>query len=137
VDRVPAEDRQALLDAMSSVLLGGAEAGLEHRLLTSQGRVVWLQTRVRAGRRAPGDGAQPELQGLSVDVTALKESEARLRRSKERSDFLAEASLSLSQTLDQGLALQRVAQLAVPRIADWLALDLVGSDGTLRSACLH
>jgi PAS domain S-box-containing protein len=46
--------------------------------------------------------------------------------------FLAEASAVLASSLDYEATLSRVAQLAVPELADWCVVDLLGADGTIR-----
>ena len=46
--------------------------------------------------------------------------------------FLSEASKVLGGSLDYEATLRNVAQLAVPRIADWCGVDLVTEAGTLR-----
>jgi PAS domain S-box-containing protein len=50
--------------------------------------------------------------------------------------FLAEASAILAESLDYEVTLSRVAGLAVPHIADWCAVDLVGADGVVRRVAL-
>jgi signal transduction histidine kinase len=51
-------------------------------------------------------------------------------RHAARLAYLAEASALLG-SLDYETTLRQVAQLAVPRIADWCAVDMVQSDGTV------
>lgn len=51
---------------------------------------------------------------------------------KERSDFLADASSVLSSSLNIEETLRYVAKMAVPRVADWCAIDLLEKDGSLR-----
>jgi signal transduction histidine kinase len=50
---------------------------------------------------------------------------------KDRQLFLGEASRVLAESIDYEQTLQTVARLAVPKIADWCSIDLVGEDGTL------
>ena len=50
--------------------------------------------------------------------------------------FLAEATAVLSASLDYGTALQSVAGLLVPELADWCVIDVVAADGTLRRAAV-
>jgi signal transduction histidine kinase/uncharacterized protein YigA (DUF484 family) len=59
---------------------------------------------------------------------ALAEAEA----ARERLAFLAEASAQLATSLDYEATLATVARLAVPRFADWCAVDMVADDGTIR-----
>jgi PAS domain S-box-containing protein len=53
------------------------------------------------------------------------------RVSQENQRYLAEASEVLGSSLDYEETLRRVAALAVPRIADWVGVDLVDEDGEL------
>ena len=53
------------------------------------------------------------------------------RRAEVASRFLADASAALAESLDYETTLQRVTDLAVPRIADWCAVEIVGEDGAL------
>jgi signal transduction histidine kinase len=50
----------------------------------------------------------------------------------ERLAFLAEVSQVLASSLDYRATLSAVARLAVPRLADWCAVDIVDADGRLR-----
>jgi serine phosphatase RsbU (regulator of sigma subunit) len=51
--------------------------------------------------------------------------------SREARSFLADATRELPRSLDREGMLQRVARLAVPRMADWCAVDLLEPDGSL------
>ena len=53
------------------------------------------------------------------------------RRAEESWQFLAEASAALGSSLDFEVTLAQVADLAVPRIADWCSVDVLGSDDRL------
>jgi PAS domain S-box-containing protein len=69
--------------------------------------------------------------GATPDLTDERLGEDHLR-------FLAEASEILAATLDYESALQQVARLIVPALADWCAVDLLGGDGALhRLAVVH
>jgi PAS domain S-box-containing protein len=48
-----------------------------------------------------------------------------------RSEFLAEASQALGSSLDYGRTLEEVARLAIPRFADWAAVDLLEDSGRI------
>jgi PAS domain S-box-containing protein len=63
--------------------------------------------------------------GISVDITDRKRTEQGLR-------FLADASVTLASLVDYQSTLQKIAGLAVPQFADWCAVDIVESDGSLR-----
>jgi PAS domain S-box-containing protein len=53
-------------------------------------------------------------------------------RQERAQRFLIEASTLLASSLDYETTLASVARLAVPALADWCVVDLVGDDGTIR-----
>ncbi|CAN5897817.1 hypothetical protein BH24DEI2_BH24DEI2_18970 [soil metagenome] len=67
--------------------------------------------------------------GASPDIETQKQTEQRLR-------FQAEASAALASGLDYDATLQKVADLAVPHIADWCAVDRLGAAGELELVAL-
>jgi PAS domain S-box-containing protein len=87
-----------------------------------------------------------------IDITERKQAEAEIAESlrreqaarveaeaaQQRQAFLAEASSTLASSLDYHQTLAAVAQLAVPRHADWCMVDIVEPDGSLqRGAVVH
>ncbi|HLZ09224.1 MAG TPA: PAS domain S-box protein, partial [Chloroflexota bacterium] len=54
------------------------------------------------------------------------------RRAEETAHFLAAASVELTGSLDDNLTLQKIAQLAVPSLADWCLIDILDEGGRLR-----
>lgn len=71
----------------------------------------------------------------ALERTRLHETERAMR---ERITFLARASDLLGSTLDYSHTLTRVAELAVPHLADWCAIDMVGPNGEIqRLAVAH
>src|SRR5919107_1148542 len=62
--------------------------------------------------------------GTQRDITERK-------RIEEAQGFLAEVGAALSSSLDYRTTLASVARLAVPRLADWCAVDIVEEDGSL------
>ena len=92
-------------------------------------RIVHRETgeqRWRLVKAAPLRGSTGETMAVSVieDVTEAKEAELRQR-------FLAQAGSTLSSSLDYEETLQRVAQLVVPGLADWCAVDVVDANERL------
>ena len=55
---------------------------------------------------------------------------------KQRLAFLAEASKQLASSLDYRSTLAKVAQLAVPALADWCVIDALDEDDTIRRAAV-
>lgn len=59
--------------------------------------------------------------GIGIDIRERRRTERALR-------FLSEASMILTRSLDYETTLRMVAELAVPQIADWCAVDLLDGD---------
>ena len=92
--------------------------------------VVLIHQDVTDRRRVETE--RSELLGRSQQARQEAESAERL------SAFLAEAGAVLGSSLDYQVTLASVAQLAVPQIADWCAVDVVEDDGSVhRLAIAH
>jgi PAS domain S-box-containing protein len=72
---------------------------------------------------------------VEATITIIEEVTER-RRAELRATFLVEASAALASSLDYEQTLRNVARLAVPRIADWCAVDLLDADGTRRTVAV-
>jgi PAS domain S-box-containing protein len=59
------------------------------------------------------------------------------KRTEDAARFLAAAGAALAESLDYRVTLQRVADLAVPALADWCVVDLVEPRGIERVAIAH
>lgn len=75
---------------------------------------------------APIRGRNGEIEAGVVSFIDITEQ----RRVEEHTRYLAEIGELLASSLDWDATLQRVAQLAVPRLADWCLIDVVAEDGT-------
>jgi len=71
----------------------------------------------------------PLVMATIVDITQRK-------RAEERQDFLANASRALASSLDYETTLSTVAQLAVPRIADWCTVYLTTPDDSIEQVAM-
>lgn len=72
---------------------------------------------------------------LYAEQVSLREQAEAQRR---RATFLAQSSAALGASLDFNITLQRVAELAVPEIADWCAAFMTNDQGTVeRTAVAH
>ena len=69
-------------------------------------------------------------------LAAERRARAAAELAQERLTFLAEASSVLSSSLDYEATLQRVAELAVPRLADWAVVDIANEDMSTRRIAL-
>lgn len=83
------------------------------------------------------DGAVVGCTAEFRDVTREKQAEASLIRNEHVSRFLADVSAALSELTDEEEALRRLAQIAVPRFADWCAIDLLKERSLRRVAVAH
>jgi PAS domain S-box-containing protein len=114
----------------------------EYRIIRPDGAERWVIGRAAFERNEAG--AVVRVFGTVQDVTERKLAELRAiellheqrlrsaaEQAEERMSFLAEASRVLASSLDFETTLRNVAKLAVPTIADWAAVDLVGDDGQL------
>ena len=101
--------------------------------LTAIGRTLGVITLTFPGLREL-DAAELEFFTIMADSCAQAivriDSQRDAAEQAARVRFLAEAATELSRSLDYGRTLARVARLAVPRFADWCAIDLV-EDGRL------
>ncbi|HEX9440077.1 MAG TPA: PAS domain S-box protein, partial [Roseiflexaceae bacterium] len=96
---------------------------MEYRLRRFDGEYRWFLD--SGGPRWTPEGGFAGYIDSCVDITERYHA-ADMQR------FMAEASTLLATSLDYETRLQNVARLAVPRIADWCAIDILGEDGSIR-----
>jgi PAS domain S-box-containing protein len=72
---------------------------------------------------------------IEATITIIEEVTEQ-KRSQLGSAFLAEAGTVLASSLDYEQTLRNVAELAVPDIADWCAVDLLNEDGDRRTVAV-
>lgn len=148
VDLTHPEDVAADLEQFNRVLAGKFEGYLmDKRFIRKDGQVIHATISVRGVRRM--DGSIDYFVSLVQDITERKQAErereqlireqtARLEAEvqQQKSAFLAQASTELASSLDYETTLARVADLAVPFIADWCAVDLLGEDQVIRRVAI-
>ena len=120
-ERVLAEDRERFRTAWAARDPLRVFEG-EYRIRGADGNVYWILSRGVAMR-----DENDELSGwvgFALDVTSR-------RKSADQVAFLAELSRVLSLSLDPVTTLERTAQLMVPRVSDWYAVDLVNDLGAV------
>jgi signal transduction histidine kinase/CHASE1-domain containing sensor protein/ActR/RegA family two-component response regulator len=80
--------------------------------------------------------ALTNLAASAIGTSELYQAQRRSREEAEaasrRSAFLAEATGVLASSLDYEQTLRALAVFAVPHVADWCAVDVLGDDGKLR-----
>lgn len=139
---LPLEDRSLVFNTFQVLEKSMAtpqfrkDFSIEHRMLRANGEVRWVHT---GARLIYDEVAQRfELRGLSVDITHLKKVEQKLYKSEERLRLLAEISSVIAEGLDYNKSLRRVADLAIPIIADYCFLEVLTDDQQLEMvACSH
>ena len=107
---------------------------LERRVLERTAQLSTLNQELadEVARRAAVEGER--LQLLARAQAARADAEA----AQQRVTFLAEASRILASSLDYKTTLVSVARLAVPRLADWCAVDVIDQAGLIqRLAVAH
>jgi PAS domain S-box-containing protein len=68
---------------------------------------------------------------IARDITERKRAQESTDREHRRTTFLADMARHVSQSLDYTQTLRRIANAAVPGIADWCAVDMVQDDGQI------
>ncbi len=119
------QSRQTVESPVTKVLALGTVVGLANHtlLVTKDERFIPIDD-----SGAPIKNEAGETIGVVLvfrDVTERKQQEA-------QDAFLAHLSQDLASTLDYDRTVQNVVRLAVPFLADWCSIDLVGEDGVIR-----
>jgi signal transduction histidine kinase len=104
--------------ALGAMLYAPPPAGLVQ--LASRGDAMWLVVYGVSGLV------------LTALIAWLRAARRRAEAAREQLSFLSEVSEVLASSLDFRATLSAAARLAVPRLADWCAVDIVDADGRLR-----
>jgi PAS domain S-box-containing protein len=116
LELVHAGDRADVESALRTAVAQHRDYVAEYRSGGPEGGERWLAAR---GRPMVGrDGRTAVIAGLTADVTER-------HRREDALTFLAEAGDALAGSLDPLETLNEIARLAVPRLADWCAVQLV------------
>lgn len=117
------DDKEAASQNAAETFRSGKPGINNFRWMTKDGRAVWVEAQSVA---IFDESENPVgMRGVTMDITERKQKEFAER-------FLAEASATLSSSLDYETTLKAVAQLAVPHFADWCAVDMAAEDKILR-----
>jgi PAS domain S-box-containing protein len=112
-------------------LFAGERPGplLVRNIVRATGEERWLMVRCSPVYEADGWTVRYAV-NVFENVTDIK-------RAQLAGDFLAETSRALASSLDYGVTLQSVAQLAVPQIADWCAVDMLNAQDEIERVAVH
>lgn len=119
------DDRDNVVRSFGAAIERGVEAEAWYRLRRHDGVYRWHRGIVLPLERE--HGRVTRWIGTATDADDE-------RRMWDEQRFLAEASAILGTSLDVKQTLGDVGRLVVPRLADWFAIDLLGSDGRIERA---
>ncbi len=134
--RLHPEDREMMQQVVQGSILSRKPFDYYHRLIRADGSVRTLHARGRA--IYDQDGKPIRMVGTGQDVTerlALEAERTALAASEEASrriGFLGQATLGLYQSMDVESRLAHLAQLVVPTLCDWCAIDILEQDGSFK-----
>ncbi|MDQ3286594.1 MAG: PAS domain S-box protein, partial [Actinomycetota bacterium] len=117
---IVAADRKSIDSNIRSILEQKQWSVGERKFRRKDGSLVDVEVSVSTILR----NGRETLCDVAHDITESK-------RREEAQRFLAEVGATLSSSLDYRATLASVARLAVPRLADWCAVDIVEEDGSL------
>jgi diguanylate cyclase (GGDEF)-like protein/PAS domain S-box-containing protein len=117
-------------------------AGLERMQQGEPGRILDRRVEmfaVRAnGEEFPveltvtsADTEPPLFTGFVRDITERRAAEEERERHQRHAAFLNDAGVLLESSLDYEATLSQIAQLAVPRLADWAFVEILQEDGSI------
>jgi signal transduction histidine kinase len=124
---------------VSSVMesLREARVRAEEQAVDLHDQTIELEAQV-AESQALSEELESTNQELEEAIARVENALLDSERAELRARFLSEAGKVLASSLDYRETLNAVAGLAVPEIADWCAVDLVGPDDSLeRVAVVH
>ncbi|MFW9262951.1 AAA family ATPase [Nostoc sp. CALU 546] len=147
--RLHPDDREFLAQSLSQAINEGLEHDLEYRIIWDDGSIRYLACRGKAF--FDDAGIATHMSGIVLDITDRKQSEAKriqliqeqtarqeAEADQQRATFLAQVSATLASSLDYESTLASVANLVVPYLADWCAVDLLQDNQSInRVAVAH
>ena len=120
---IHAEDRSRVREAQRETARTGSRRELDYRVVTADGRTIWLRDRIRGVAAAAGRPAV--LRGLLVDVHEHRLAEERLQASEARKGAILTSALDCIVTIDHN---GRILEFnpAAERTFDHRRADVVG-----------
>ncbi|MDT7688920.1 MAG: hypothetical protein QOE46_1679 [Acidobacteriota bacterium] len=117
------EDRERAATEARDIFESGGGGASVFRWMRKDGRTIHVEAQSLV---INDDAGRPAgMRGVTMDISARKAAEERLR-------FVAEASRVLGSSLDYETTLEGLARLAVAELADYCLIDLVDDDGRIR-----
>ncbi len=127
-DRLGLEDRERVVAGIQAAIdRGDAHWQDEYRFRRADGTYAFVVDRGYVDRDETGEAVR--MVGAMQDVTER-------RRAEETQRFLSEATAVLADSLELAATFERIARLAVPRLADWCSVVLREGDQSLRQVAV-
>jgi signal transduction histidine kinase/ActR/RegA family two-component response regulator len=128
------DDRERVATTIGTLVATGEPVLFDARIIGAAREPIWVRSVVRTEDRE----SVLYLRGVSFDISDLKRAQTEFIRARARLSFLAGVSRILAESLDYEKTLENVARSAVPEIADWCAVRMISTDGTMtRLADVH
>ncbi len=141
-DLIRPEDREPVIRQVQDALAEKQPFRTTYRIRPADGEERWVWEQGCGVFSA--DGELQALEGFITDITEAKRAEESVRRllveqtaraaaeaAEERAEFLSEASRILGTSFDYHTTLATLARLAVPRLADYCAVDVLEDEADL------
>lgn len=120
-------DQARVRREFATMLTKAAHYESEYRTIDADGNTHWLIVR---GATEAVDGEAPRSSGIMIDITDRKRAEENLR-------FLTSATAQFSASLNYRTTLATIANMVVPKIADWCSIELIDGDHLQQVAIAH
>jgi PAS domain S-box-containing protein len=121
------QDRAHVLAAIKKTIMSKGRFDEEYRTISTDGTIRWVTARGRIETNQAGEAIS--FPGVVIDITESKQSALNAL-------FFARVSRRLASSLNHKKTLLSIADLAIPDIADWCAIELVNEAGTAELAAL-
>jgi PAS domain S-box-containing protein len=123
------DDAERAAQEAAAIFASGKGGTSRFRWVGKDGRTIWVEAQSVV---MCDDSENPiGMRGVTMDITERK-------RAEDAQRFLAEASGLLAGSLDYETTLASVAKLAVPNLADWCIVHIIGANGRLQQlAVVH
>jgi PAS domain S-box-containing protein len=128
IDHVHPEDREMVRAGCAAASERSGAQWLEHRMLTADGRTVWVRTSILLV--TPGDKAagKKELVGVMTDITDRRQAQAEIKRLNEQ---LTRENVRMSSELE---VTQRLQKMILPCDDDLRAITGLDISGHMEAA---
>lgn len=129
------EDRPGVLSTIAAAATAGQPFSQEYRLLTREGRVVWVYEKGTAKEEADGTRT---LTGIITDITERRAAEIRLRENEEQFRSLVEniPGITFRCTLEWPGTVLFISD-AVASVTGYRAGDFTGAPGRSLASLIH